>query len=97
MNTSPKYTQAGVNGGEPTTLPAIASPDRFSQNTPLASAVNSVLHVNQTVDTRYISVFSKAGTIKLLGTVRKSDLPTVLSIVKKVPGVKSIDNQLQIK
>ncbi len=97
LNTAPRFTQSGIDGGEPATLPSIGSPARFSQNTPLAFAVFNVLHFDNSIDTRYVSVFSKGGTIELLGTVRKSDLPTLLKKVRSQPGVKSVDNKLEIK
>ena len=90
-NNSPRYTQSGVNGGEPATLPAIASPDRFSENTPLATAVYNSIRVDPKLESRYVSVYSKGSEIKLAGTISKTDLPALLDLVKKQPGVKSVD------
>jgi hypothetical protein len=97
LDSSPKYTQSGVNGGEPATLPSIPSPERFSQNSPLAFAVYGALHTDPKIDARYISVFSKGSTIELLGTAHSSDMATVIKDVKGVSGVKVIENKLGIK
>jgi hypothetical protein len=94
MNTAPKYTQSG-NGGEPATLPAIPSPARFSQNTPLANAVYSSI---PSVESKYIVVASKGSTVKLTGTVTKAELPSVLADAIKPTGVKQVDvSQLEVK
>jgi hypothetical protein len=97
MNSAPKYTQSGVNGGEPATLPSVPTPDGFHQNNPLAVSVYSALHNDQHIDSRYISVFSKGSTVRLLGTVTKADFPAMRKDVKAVPGVGVVLNELQQK
>jgi hypothetical protein len=98
LDTAPRYTQSGIDGGEPATLPSIASPNRFSQNTPLAFAVYDTIRTDPVIDGRYITVFSKKGVVELTGTIKKSQLSRLLSIVHKQPGVESINlNQLQLK
>jgi len=96
LDTAPRYTQSGIDGGEPVTLPSIGSPERFSQNTPLTSAVSLTIHNDSTIDSRYLVVASKGSTIMLSGTVSKSDLPKVLRLVRTIDGVKHIVNGLQI-
>jgi|GEM_PF-4199944 len=98
QNTAPRYTQSGINGGEPASLPSVASPDRYSQNTPLATAVYNTIRVKAPEDSRYLAIYSKGTSVKLTGTIKKSDLPAVLALIKSQPGLKSIDDsQLQVK
>jgi hypothetical protein len=98
LNTAPRYTQSGVNGGEPATLPAIPSPDRYSQNTPLATAVYNTVRVDSSIDSRYLTIYSKGGTVKLTGTVKKKDLSKILKLVHTQPGLKNIDDsELQLE
>jgi hypothetical protein len=97
VNSAPKYTQSGINGGEPATLPAIPSPDRFSENTPLAMSVYSVLHADVKVDSRYISVYTKGRTVRLQGTAPKSESARILSDIHSVSGIKAVHNELQMQ
>lgn len=49
------------------------------------------------VDAKNIRVITRDGQVSLLGTVKtKAELEKVLALVKPVPGVKTVDNQLQV-
>jgi hypothetical protein len=94
----PLYSQPGVNGGKPVSLPPIASQAQFSQNTPLAARVVAALQAQKGIDTRYIAVSSKDQIVKLDGSVSsEAQKSAALKTAAAQPGVKSIENDLSVK
>ena len=96
---SPYYTQPGVNGGKPVTLPAIPATNRFDQNTPLAAEVYGALQQKLgSTEVRYVTVQSKGSAVLIGGATQNAGIATkALSIVRQCPGVKSVDDHITVQ
>ncbi len=96
-NNTPNFTQPGVNHGAPATLPVIAKADRFDQNSPLAGQVFSAIQRDSTISSRYLTVDTKGGVVRLSGTASAADAAAAEKLVKSQKGVTSVIDKIEIK
>ena len=63
----------------------------------LAAAVKAALEASKGIDAQGIDVTAKGGVVTLWGTVAQSERRALaVKIARSVPGVKSVQNNLQV-
>lgn len=97
LNNEPYYTQPGANSGKPVNMPTVPYTPRYEPNDPTAKAVYKAIVDNDTVPVQYVAIVGHDGDVQIMGSVETAtQRARVTEIARKVPGIHTVENKLQV-